>query len=101
MFLTIFAVLKLKIMDYIQSDVKHYLVKSIRALALLDAIVGIGFIIGAFAAGSHGMPELFAPGICCIVSSIFPYSFSYIVEAACLYIEKRHKEIDSSTEESE
>lgn len=73
----------------------------IKGISFVIAFIGILSIIAAFTSGSHGKPELMAPGIGLLAGSVFAYGFSYIVEAAYLYIEKREEESRSSAEDSE
>lgn len=102
-------------MDYIQSYTKHIVVRGIRIMAVFMLIGGIvlyihsnhkAWDVGLFLnrrdvqelAMWHQIEML---SVISILNSVFVYGASYIVEAACLYIEKRHEEIDSSAEDSE
>lgn len=70
----------------------------IRGISFVIAAIGIGCIVALFAGKGE---YLFAYGLSCLACSVFIYGFSYIVEAAYLYIEKREEESRSSAEDSE
>lgn len=61
-------------------------------IMVLLLLVGIGYIIAAF---SHEEGAFFAIGFGCLISDVFWLGFSYIVQAACRYLERNNDEHES------
>ena len=59
-------------------------------MIIILVLAALGFIISAFRFENGAY---FAIGLGCITSTLTLIGFFYIVEAACLYIEKRNQEI--------
>lgn len=82
----------------INESISHYRHKNgysniyllLRVIAFISLVVCIFLIIASF---SNNDGIFFVYGIGCFINYVFMYGFSYIVEAACLYIEKRKQEI--------
>ena len=70
---------------------KKIIVYMIQALSLVSFIIGVFTVIVGFSKDAGYLVD----GIGIIIGSVFLAGFSYIVEAACLYIEKS-KENDVS-----
>lgn len=95
---------------------KKVIVKAIQILALLMLIGGVFmFFVCRYEAWDSEIRSYYSKdsssvvmwqllSVQCIltaISSIFVFGFSYIVEAACLYIEKVKQEKEMAIEESE
>ncbi len=57
-------------------------------ISWLALVIGILGIIGAFVESDKGSMERFMYGITGIVFSVFSFGFSYLVDAAYIYIQK-------------
>ena len=66
------------------SVMKKFIVNAYRVLAVLSVILSILFIV-------RGDDVLASTGVSLFLGGFFLWGFSYIVEAACLFIEKYNK----------
>lgn len=72
----------------IKINMKKIIVYMIQALSLVSFIIGVFTVIVGFSKDAGYLVD----GIGIIIGSVFLVGFSYIVEAACLYIEKQKEE---------
>lgn len=68
---------------------KKIIVYMIQALSLVSFIIGVFTVIVGISKDAGYLVD----GIGIIIGSVFLAGFSYIVEAACLYIEKQKEEV--------
>lgn len=68
---------------------KSFIYDAIKATAFIASVVGVLMIIAGF---SHEGFGFVVGGIGVVIGSIGLVGFSYIVEAACIYIEKQKEE---------
>ena len=70
---------------------KKFLDIAFGVVSTILMLIGIAGIGSAFSSNGGEADEMLSYGACCIVISIFLWGFSYIVDAAIIYIEKNEK----------
>lgn len=72
----------------INMNMNKIITNTIQALSLVSFIIGMFTVIAGFSKDAGYLVD----GIGIIIGSVFLAGFSYIVEAACIYIEKQKEE---------
>ena len=73
--------------------VNYHPARYIQIIAILMSIIGV---IVFFCGVSQSEESLLMAGVATFISSIFAYGFSFIVEAACKYIDIEEEEEDTN-----